>query len=203
VFAFLGIYRTANFLGSQALHWRSGGASVFRAVEIIGPKEASPAPVLITGHGGGNWYNLHRGNARLLVDHAEGPLRFYQFAVQLATSRLQGAKDVTFFGTKHEGNEPMLIVEDSDHVRLFGHGGNAKGRPGAALFVFERTPNFLFANGVDGLTEIGSKNRSHPEGGTDPRLWHMLIDRPCPGQEIKLPPLERPVLYQRGLPVGR
>jgi len=66
--------------------------------------------------------------------------------------------------------------------------------------VFERTPNFLFANGVDGPTKIGSKSLSHWEGSTDPRLWHMLIDRPDGSVELKLPPLERPVLYQRGAP---
>jgi hypothetical protein len=159
--------------------------------------------VLISGHGGGNWYNLHRGGARLLVDHAQGPLHFYQFSVQYVTSRLSGAKHVSFFGTKYEGNDPMLIISDSDHIRLFGHGGNAKGRADASLFVFERTPNFLFANGVDGPTPTGTKNLSHPEGSTDPRLWHMLIERPSKGPELKLPPLERPVLYQRGAPTGR
>jgi len=68
------------------------------------------------------------------------------------------------------------------------------------LFVFERTTNFLFANGVDGPTKIGTKTLSHWEGSTDPRYWHMLIDRPSDGAELKLPPLERPVLYQRGSP---
>jgi hypothetical protein len=200
VLAFLGFYTPANVLGAQSLHWRSGGRSVFRAVEIHGRTEVKPAPVIISGHGGGNWYNFRHSSARLLVDGAQGPLRFYQFSVQQVTSELRGARHVSFFGTKYEGNNPMLIVGDSDHVRLFGHGGNGKGRPDAALFVFERTPNFLLANGVDGPTKIGSKSLSHPEGSTDPRLWHLLIDRPAEGIEVKLPPLERPVLYQRGAP---
>ena len=160
----------------------------------------TPAPVIISGHGGGNWYNFRDGSARLLVDRAQGPLRFYQFSVQQVTSELRGAQHVSFFGTKYEGNNPMLTVRDSDHIRLFGHGGNAKGRADASLFVFERTPNFLFANGVDGSTKIGSKSLSHWEGGTDPRLWHLLIDRPAGTAELKLPPLDRPVLYQRGSP---
>ena len=66
------------------------------------------------------------------------------------------------------------------------------------MFVFERTSNFLFANGVDGPTKIGSRSLSHPEGSTDPREWHMLIERCGDGTEFKLPPLERPVLYRRG-----
>jgi hypothetical protein len=203
VLAFFGFYTPANVAGAQSLHWRSGGRSVFRGVEIRGRPEVLPAPVIISGGGGGNWYNFRDRSARLLVDRAPGPLRFYQFSVQQVTSELRGAKHVSFFGTKYEGNNPMLIVRDSDHIRLFGHGGNAKGRPDASLFVFERTPNFLFANGVDGPTKIGSTGLSHPEGSTDPRLWHMIIDRPANTAEVKLPPLERPVLYQRGLPTER
>jgi len=202
VLAFLGLYTPREVSGAQALHWRCGGRSFFRSVEIRGHKDVTPAPVLITGHGGGNWYNLRDGSGRLLVDGAQGPLRFYQFSVQHVTSRVRGSQHISFFGTKYEGNDPMLIVTDSDHVRLFGHGGNAKGRNGDTLFLFERTPNLLFANAMDGPTKIGSKNAGHPEGATDPRFWHMLIDRPAGGPEFKLPPLERPVLYRRGTPDG-
>ncbi|MBN2506460.1 MAG: hypothetical protein JXQ71_07185 [Verrucomicrobia bacterium] len=200
VLAFLGLHTPARVEGAQSLHWRCGGDSVFRAVEIRGRTGVSPAPVMISGHGGGNWYNFRHGSARLLVDGAQGPLRFYQFSVQQVTSELRDARHVSFFGTKYEGNNPMLVVRDSDHIRLFGHGGNAKGRPNASLFVFERTPNFLLANGVDGPTRIGSKSLSHWEGSTDPRLWHFLIDRPATGSEIKTAPLDRPVVYVRGHP---
>jgi hypothetical protein len=153
-------------------------------------------PVLVTGHGGGNWYN-YRG-ARIVVEGAQGPLRFYQFSPQQVTNELRGTHNVSIFGTKYEGNNPMLTVRDCDHIRLFGHGGNAKGLPGASLFIFERTPNFIFANGVDGPTKIGTRSLSHPQGSTAPRLWHMLIERQADGAEFKLPPLERPVLYERG-----
>jgi hypothetical protein len=200
VLAFLGFHTPGNVQGAQSLHWRSGGRSVFRGVEIHGRGGVLPAPVIISGHGGGNWYNFRDGSARLLVDHAQGPLHFYQFSVQQVTSELRGARRVSFFGTKHEGNNPMLTVRDSDHIRLFGHGGNAKGRAGASLFVFERTPNFLLANCVDGPTKLGSKSLSHWEGSTDPRLWHMLVDRPATGAETRTAPLDRPVLYLRGQP---
>lgn len=224
--AFLGLLAPNNVPGATALHWRCGGRSVFRAVEIDkqsvhgfappprGARKPVPRsqrpPVLVTGHGGGNWYNYRystgAGDApeyrQLLVDGAQGPLRFYQFSPQHATSdfaaELRGARHVWIFGTKYEGNSPMLLVRGCDDICLFGHGGNAKGLPGGALFVFERTPNILFVNGVDGPTKIGSRSLSHPQGGTDPRQWHMLIERPADGQEFKLPPLERPVLYRRG-----
>ena len=200
VLAFLGFYNPRQVVGAQSLHWRSGGRSVFRGVEIHGNTAIQPAPVLITGHGGGNWYNFRDAAARPVLDHPQGPLRFYQYSVQQVTSELRGARHVSFFGTKYEGNKPMLAISDCDHISVFGHGGNAKALAGAALFVFERTPNFLFANGVDGPTKIGSKSLSHREGSTDPREWHMLIERPVGGAEFKLPPLERPVLYQRGSP---
>ncbi len=45
-----------------------------------------------------------------------------------------------------------------------------------------------------------TRSLSHPDGSTDPREWHMLIQRRDDGHEFKLPPLERPVYYGRGRP---
>jgi hypothetical protein len=214
VLAFLGMHSTSDAPDVQALHWRCGGRSVFRAVEIR-TRTMHGAHVLITGNGGGNWYNFRaalwpRGPKavadyrHLLVDGAQGPLRFYQFSPQHATSDFAaefcGSRHISVFGAKYEGNQPMLAVRDCDHVRLFGHGGNAKALPGQALYVVQRTPTFLLANGVDGLTKIGSRSLSHPLGSTDPRQWHILIDEPEDGTRLKLPPRERPVLYLRGQP---
>lgn len=214
VLAFLGMYSTSDARDLQALHWRCGGRSVFRAVEIH-TRTMQGAHVLVSGHGGGNWYNFRaalwpRGPRpvadyrHLLVDGVQGPLRFYQFSPQHATSdfaaEFRGAQQLSVFGAKYEGNQPMLAVRDCDHVRLFGHGGNAKALPGQALYVIERTPNFLLANGVDGLTKIGSRSLSHPIGSTDPRRWQMLIEELEDGTRLELPPLERPVLYLRGQP---
>jgi hypothetical protein len=52
VLAFLGCYTPSNVAGAQSLHWRSGGASIFRSVEIHGRGNVAPAPVIISGHGG-------------------------------------------------------------------------------------------------------------------------------------------------------
>jgi hypothetical protein len=208
---FLGLYTAGELPGVQALHWRSGGSSVFRAVEIRVATAGAPL-VRISGHGGGSWYNFRASRSpegkpdyrHLLVDGARGPLRFYELSPQHATSafaaEIRGSRHVSIFGTKYEGNRPILLVRDSDHVRLFGHGGNAKGLPGGTLFRFEGTPNLLFANGVDGPTKIGTRSLSHPEGSTDPRAWHMLIERLEDGTDFALPALERPVLYLRGRP---
>jgi hypothetical protein len=214
VLAFLGMHTAGDAPDVQALHWRCGGRSVFRAVELH-TRTMHGTHVLVTGNGGGNWYNFRaalwpRGPKpvadyrHLLVDGARGPLRFYQFSPQHATSdfaaEFRDSRQVSVYGAKYEGNQPMLAVRDCDHVQLFGHGGNAKALPDQALYVVERTPNFLLANGVDGLTKIGSSSLSHPIGSTDPRRWHMLIDQLEDGTRLALPPLERPVLYLRGQP---
>lgn len=212
VLAFCALWAPRDVPAAWALHWRSGGRSVFRAVEILrlptfgfasppkGRPEAGgpPAdpPVRVTGHGGGNWYNYRA--ARIVVDGASGPLRFYQFSPQQVTNEIIAARDVSVFGTKYEGNQPMVMVRDRDRICLLGHGGNAKGLPGGSLFVIERTPNLLLANSVDGPTRIGTRSLSSPQGSTDPRDWHMIVERLADGREFRLPPLERPVLYQRG-----
>lgn len=205
VLAFLCLWAPRDCPGATMLDWRCGGRSVFRAVELydfgtygFGAPPKGPQPptrvgplVVVRGHGGGLWYNYRA--ERLVIDGATGPLNFYQFSPQQVTSEIRHAQRVAVFGTKYEGNGPMLTIRDSDQIALFGHGGNGKGRADQTLFVFERTPNFLFANGVDGPTRIGSTSLSHREGSTDPQFWHMLFD-----DSFKLPPLERPVLYLKG-----
>ena len=205
VLAFLSLWAPRDHPGVAMLDWRCGGRSVFRSVELRDlfsygfgkppswplPEQSKSALVVVQAHGGGRWYN-YRGE-RIRIDGASGPLRFYQFSPQQVTSQIVNAGEVAIYGTKYEGNGPMLIVRDCDQVAIFGHGGNAKGRTTNPLFVFERTPNILFANGVDGPTRIGTKGASHRDGSTDPRLWHFLSD-----DDFQLPVLERPVLYLTG-----
>ena len=228
VLAFCGLYAASDRPAVYALHWRCGGRSVFRSVEInefsirgfTPRKKGEPQAgernhplVLISGHGGGRWYNFRAGfgynqgkNYRhLLAQESTGELNFYQFSPQHAVSEIatefRGARHVSVFGAKYEGNEPMMVFRDCDDVRLFGHGGNGTGRVGGALFIFERTPNFLFANGVEGPTRIGAQTpKGFNQVTNDPREWHMVIERPAAGAETRLPPLERPVLYKRGNP---
>lgn len=214
VLAFVGLHSTRGAPDVQALHWRCGGRSVFRAVEIETSTKGG-AHVLVTGHGGGKWYNFRAalwprgpepvpGYRHLLVDGARGPLHFYQFSPQHATSdfaaEIRGSRYISVFGAKYEGSQPLLAVEDCDHVSVFGHGGNAKPLPDKALYLFRRTPSFLLANGVEGPTKVGTRGLSHPAGSTDPRRWHVLVDERDDGTELKLPALERPVLYLRGQP---
>lgn len=167
--------------------------------------------VLVTGHGGGNWYNFRAGGEvarppgyrHLLIDGATGPLRFHQFSPQHVFSayavEIRDARDVSIFGTKYEGSSPMLRAVGSSGVRCFGHGGNGKPVAGASLFVFDRCRDFLVANAVEGPTKIGEVSLSHRLGGTDPREWFMLKETPVEGAPTHTAPLDRPVLYRRGV----
>lgn len=221
VLAFCGLYPGGNSTAAYALHWRCGGRSIFRACEIwensisksvLTKLKQSPL-VIISGHGGGRWYNFRAESAwghgddyrHLLVKDNTGPLHFYQFSPQHAVStcatEFVRARDVSIFGAKYEGNRPMVWVHDSDRFRLFGHGGNAKAVENGALILIERTPNLLLANAVDGPTKINTGGKAGDSGhSTDPRKWWMIIDRPKPGEEQKPRPLERPVLWKRGKP---
>jgi len=70
---------------------------------------------------------------------------------------------------------------------------------GGSLYIIERTPNLLLANCLEGPTGIRKGPGKVGDGDTtDPRTWHMIVERPAQGREIKTPPMERPVLYQRG-----
>ena len=116
--------------------------------------------VRIDGHGGGRWYNFHqessRGHGRdyrhLLVEGTTEPLHLYQCNPEHAQATpiwKCAAQHVSLYGVKGEYNQPIIWVRDCDHVRIFGYGGNAAAHEGHALFVVDRTPNFLLANLVD------------------------------------------------------
>jgi hypothetical protein len=226
VLAFLRLFPGGNSTSAFALEWRCGGKSIFRAVEILeqsingySPRKPGDATfpekqgplILVTGHGGGRWYNFRAESAwghgkdyrHLLVRNNAGPLRFYQFSPQHAVSacatEFDRATGVAIYGAKYEGNIPMVWVHDGDDFALYGHGGNAKATEGSALMLVERTPRVLIANAVDGLTRIGSGGQPGDSGfSTDPRKWSILIDRLNADGESKPRPLERPVLWKRG-----
>ena len=168
--------------GAQSLHWRSGGRSVFRGVEIHGRSGVSPAPVIISGHGGGNWYNFRDGSARLLVDRAPGPLRFYQFSVAARDQRTARRAARQLLRDQVRGQRP-----DADRPRQRPHPPVRPRRqrqgpaPTPRCSCSSGPPNFLFANGVDGPTKIGSKS-PQPSGRQH---------RPAPVAHAHRPPRRR------------
>lgn len=227
VLAFCGLYVASNVPGVYALHWRSGGRSVLRSVEFTqrsstgflprkkGSPEFLPSPqplAVVTGHGGGLWYNFRASSSpqspayrHLLVRDNREPFCCYQLSPQHVVSdyavELCGAKRVSIFGTKYEGNQPMMLVRRCEEIRLIGHGGNGKGLPGGELFRVEDTPRFEAACLVDGPTRTGSGQVNRMSGfSTDPRQWHMLAESISGAGECKTGPGDRPVLYLREEP---
>ena len=209
VLAFLGL--SAGTRAAYPLHWRSGRRSIYRAVEtwVSRPRDATAESelldhpqVLISGHGGGRWYNFHSdhrgtpkpGYRHLRVVGTNEPLAFYQCNPEHSGGRanmeIEGARNVSIYGLKGENPTPILVIRDSQNVRVLGYGGNAIPPPGQALIVLERCSDVLIANLVD--RPMGVRG--------DPTSWHALVERTLDGATIALPPLERPVAYKRGRP---
>lgn len=220
--AFFGLRITSDYPGAFCLDWRCGRQSIFRDVNIDlqpwGKRKKPQQPifhhplVLVRGHGGGKWYNFHQESWRwhgpnyrhLLIDGTEEPLHFYQcnpeHARGNANMEIRRSKYVSLYGIKGEYAKPIVAVSDSDHIRLFGYGGNASAAAGSGLFTISDTPNFLATNLVDSPRFPGDGSPEHFAGeGVDPRTWHMLIERQG-GREMRTEPMDRPVLYQRGSP---
>jgi hypothetical protein len=84
---------------------------------------------------------------------------------------------------------------------MFGYGGNGSGRDGSTLFYIEDTPNLLLAGLVDFITPEG-KVQLRGAVGHDPRKWHMVIYKEKGGKEIRVRPLDRPILFKTGQAAG-
>ncbi len=220
--AFFGLRADVDHPGAFCLDWRCGRHSIFRDVNTNlqpwGKRKKPQEPifhhplVLVRGHGGGKWYNFHQESWRwhgpnyrhMLIEGTDEPLHFYQCNPEHARGdanlEIRSAKHVSLYGIKGEYSKPIVAVSGSDHIRLFGYGGNASAAAGHALFTISDTPNFLATNLVDSPRFPGDGSPEHFAGeGVDPRTWHMLIERQG-NREIRTEPLDRPVLYQRGSP---
>jgi len=227
VLAFCGIFTPYHVPGAYALEWRAGRRSVCRAVEFLRrplggfarppqgqePQALAVPLVAIRGHGGGRWYNFYgeshthqaAGYRHLLVEGTAEPLAIYQcnpeHARGEANMEIRRARHVALYGVKGEGNYPIVWIRDSDHVRIFGYGGNAAAAEGTALFRVERTQDFLIANAVDSPRLAGEGSDDHFAGrGVAADKWHMISDRPAAGEPLLTEPMDRPVLYRRGRP---
>jgi len=219
VLAFLGILAGADTPGAYALEWRAGRQSIYRAMDVKLVRWGRSAPTIdfpfvrVAGHGGGRWYNFFQESWKaqgpayrhLLVEGTAEPLWIYQCNPEHSRSEanleIRNARHVSLFGVKGEYEQPIVVVRDSDHIRLFGYGGNAAAKEGRALFVVKNTPNFLAANLIDSPRYPGDGSPEHFAGeGVDPRRWHMLREEPADGPPVLTQPLDRPVLVRRGRP---
>ena len=215
--AFLEILVPRQKTGSYALKWQTGRHSMIRDVNFRhsllrqdgGRKKISYMKdfplVLITGNGGGKWYNFNIDNRRnqgdkyrhLKIHGTSEPLSFYQLCLQHTMGRanleISNSMFISIYGQKGESPGYQMLVNKSDNINLFGYGGNAAAPPNKALFLIRNTPNFIFANLVDTPITWKNKDLRYP--------WHMLSEWGDSKQLCRTAPLERPVIYQRGHPV--
>lgn len=134
------------------------------------------------------------------IDITAAPFKADPSGKRDATSAIQAAIDlaveaqmVVFF--------PPGVYTVSDSIRVFGYGGNAAALPGTALFVVERTPNFLIANMTDTPRFDENGAADHFAGhGVNPDKWSMLEERTASGDIIQTKPMDRPAVYRRGNP---
>ncbi|MEI8291371.1 MAG: glycosyl hydrolase family 28-related protein [Verrucomicrobiota bacterium] len=218
VLAFASISTGRTIAGAYALDWRAGRRSIFRSANIEYPRWRNQGStlnvplVLVAGNGGGRWYNFFQESwlaqgpnyRHLLVKGTHEPLAIYQCNPEHARSdanmEVCGARYVSLYGVKSEGNQPVISVRDSDHIRIFGYGGNAAARAGTALFTFENTPNFLVANLIDSPRFSGGAEDHFSGMGVDPQRWQMLREKKRDSSVFETKPLERPVLVKQGMP---
>lgn len=211
IISFCGFYIPRENINAYMIDWQCGGASIVRATNFFTKpynwkkykKVKSNHPlVLIRKNGGGKWYNFfqedkgrHHGlrYRHLMLQDGNGPIAFYQcnpeHAKSQANMEINNYKHVSIYGLKGESPSPILMVNDSDHISVFGYGGNAYGHKNKAIFQIKNTPNFLISNAVDAPSP-----KKHPD------TWHMIIDEPIINQAFRTLPLERPVLFKRGTP---
>lgn len=176
--------------------------------------------VQIRGNGGGRWFNfwVHgRQGLRahvpfLRVEGTRQALQFYHLHLQQQDSlnhgEFLGASNVTIYGTKGEIKGSQLYFESCDNVRLFGHGGLSSPDPARNppyLFRFINCSNFL----VSGLGDTINDQSTRWVGGAYDRwihanllTWQPLLDAHEGRSDVIVPSNRRPILYQRGAPVG-
>jgi len=205
---------TTGIPGAFLVHWRAGRHSIFRGVNTSCYFTRKPTPeapalrhpmVLVSGNGGGRWYNFHSDSPgsphsdyrHILVQGTHEPLAFYQCNPEHASSQtemeLRGARNVSIYGLKGERPTPILLIRDCDHIFVSGYSGVAIPPDGESLIKVERTPNYTIANLVD--RPMGVRG--------DATAWHALVEQTSDERELRTAPLERPVLYKRGHPVRK
>ncbi len=210
-----------------ALKWSCGRSSIFRSsgiapLRVFGFKRSklhkqvpmAHASVLLTGNGGGKWYNYHvgqffmpttRDQRAILMDGLSEPLGFYNFEPQggngTSVAEIVNSKNISIYGCKTECDTTFLHVTDCDNIRIFGHGGIGNPSAGGSLYVFERTTNFLIANIAD-QAQLGPDKPYY--GGhsihRNIKTYYPLLDRQAPDRQVRIPALQRPVLYRVGAP---
>lgn len=220
--AFLSLHTTYSIPDTFGLAWQCNG--VLRDVNfdtlppfegfgrpIVGKKGKRTHPLLlVSGDGSGKIFNFFQDDGYRLafqspyshigIKKAKGPLAFYQCNPERSAGecniKIEESTDVSFYGIKGEGNQPVMMVKDSKNINVFGYGGNGAAPEGSALFIVENSPDCSFVNLVDSPRFSGEGTAKLQEGyGVDPDKWHMIKVR-SGGKSFTTPFLERPLLVK-------
>ena len=167
----------------------------------------------ITGCGSGKIFNFFQDDgyrfafrppySHIGIEKAKGPLFFYQCNAERSSGtcniKIRESADVSFFGLKGEGNKPVMIVENSRNVNVYGYGGNGAAKEGHSLFIVSNSPRCSFVNLVDSPRLAGEGSKMRQEGyGVNPDKWYMITVQS--GKKIfKSPFLERPLVIKSEL----
>ncbi|HBE04031.1 MAG: hypothetical protein A2096_02160 [Spirochaetes bacterium GWF1_41_5] len=182
------------------------------------PQRLAPL-IIITGNGSGKWYAYNQDESpwapgpdyrHILIKDTCGPLDFYQCNAEhtysgLANMEICNSQNISIYGLKSEGHELVMIIKNSQKIRIFSYGGIGNAGPGNELFRIINSSDFLITNTYDILMWYNSAGRhwSNPKCHiiyfNDPRTWFMISEE-TGTEKITTQPLERPLLYKRGNP---
>ncbi len=199
--------------GAYAIHWRAGRNSIVRTVRTKSwpwPDGAAPADhplILIEGHGGGRWYNtmMHQKfpqtlrHRHVLVRGTREPLAFYMLNPEHSRAdymvEFVDVRNVKVYGVKSEtlgANGPRdltpVLIRDSAHFAIYGHGGNASAPAGEPLYRIVNSAAFTLAN---------FSYQFFPPA-VPPEKWYMVEERLPDGTTVRTPATEFFALYKRG-----
>ncbi|HBE02383.1 MAG: hypothetical protein A2096_07490 [Spirochaetes bacterium GWF1_41_5] len=223
--AFMGTYTPSELTGASDLLWKCGGNSIVRSYHAshkpsvgygaaIAPyDENTGAQVIITGNGGGRWYNWYQEGhgmvygkdsqdqrfRQMVISNTRGQIAFYQMNPEgtesFARVEITGCQSIDIFGLKSEGNRLVIFGHDSKNIRIFGYGGNASAMPGLSLFLFKNVENLLVAGAMPRSAKPGQKLLGLSVS-QDPNTWQLIIDE-YSGKKLGTKPMERPAVYKR------
>ncbi|MBU0481312.1 MAG: glycoside hydrolase family 55 protein [Proteobacteria bacterium] len=175
-------------------------------------KKRTHSLLYVSSGGEGKIYNFFQDDgfpfafeepySHLEVRNTSGPLSFYQCNAERSAGacniRVENSANISFHGLKGEGNRPVMLVNNSRNIQIFGYGGNGAAHKGEALFYIQNSPDSMFVNLIDSPRPAGegSPDLQHGEG-TDPDQWHMIEVR-SGNRTFTSPVLERPLLIRTG-----
>lgn len=218
VLGYCGIVTARELVHVHALEWRCAGASLLRNFVFYSDpgyritwmtKERQNPWILVTGNGGGRWYNFwcdivqgEKDYRILKLENTHNPFYIYTCNAEHSRSdaemEISGCKNVVIFAFKGEGNTPDLRIKNSDNIAVFTRGGDSSAYPGKALIYIENCTNIVLTLLNDYRVTTGHSDEYYSGTWYHPSKWHMLQESLPDGEIIRTEPWERPVVYKRG-----